>query len=320
LWAALCVVRHLPLGRVLLKAGANPADGVTTHIAASHGDVATLDLLYHYGVNVNGISGGVPPLVYIMFWATDEAGPRWLLEHGADPNMSWGEEGESPVHVAARRWDVPMMELLARHGADLTRRRVDGRTPHTVAALHGNREIASWLLAHGATDEMSLLERFVATCAAGDRAGANALLTSDPSLRSELLPVHHQMLHRHAESGNAQAIETMLHCGFDPRVTDKDNVTALHRAAMAGQAGAVAVLLAHGAPVDALDSMFSATPLLWAVQGRSRPGPGTDHVAVARLLIAAGSPVEWNPPPGAPGIDATLEALTELRHAAATSG
>ena len=118
LWGTVCAVGHLPLAEVLLDAGANPTDGVTTHIAGGGGNLAALDLLHRYGVDVNGIPGGVPPLVYMMGWATDPAGPRWLLEHGADPNLAWGHDGEAPLHVAARRWDVAMIELLAGHGAD----------------------------------------------------------------------------------------------------------------------------------------------------------------------------------------------------------
>ena len=65
---------------------------------------------------------------------------------------------------------------------------------------------------------------------------------------------------------------------------------------------AVRVLLKYGADVNALDGMFSATPLVWAVEGRSNAKhPGADHVGVARLLIAAGSPLDWTPPPGRAG-------------------
>ena len=62
LWGALCVVGHQPLAEVLLQAGANPTDGVSTHIVAGSGNVAALDLLHRYQVDVNGIRGGVPPL------------------------------------------------------------------------------------------------------------------------------------------------------------------------------------------------------------------------------------------------------------------
>jgi ankyrin repeat protein len=241
-----------------------------------------------------------------------------LLAHGADSNLAWSDAGEAPLHAGARRWDVPMVERLVQHGADVSRRRADGATPHTLAALHGNADIAAWLLAHGATDELSDIDRFIAACARADRAGAEAMLQARPALRTELRLEHHLMLHRPAESGNAAVLETMLACGFNPNASDKENVTPLHRAAMGGYPDAVRVLVTFGADVNALDGMFSAPPLVWAVEGRSSSKhAGSDHVEVARVLIAAGSPVEWTPPPGAPGPERTLEGLVELRQAAA---
>ena len=316
LWASLCAIRHVPLAAVLLEAGANPTDGVSAHIAGGGGDLAALELLYRFGLNVNGIPAGVPPLVYMMTWATNAAGPRWLVEHGADPDLAWGAAGEAPLHVTARRWDVLMAALLVAHGADVGRRRADGATAHTLAALYGNIDVAAWLLAHGAADELSLIDRFVACCARADRAAADAMLAANPGLRDALRLEHHLMLHRHAESGNAAVLETMLACGFDPSARDTDNVTPLHRASMGGHPEAVRVLIAHGADLDALDGMFAAPPLVWAVEGREHAEPGTDHVAVARLLMAAGSPVEWAPPDGAPGPERTLEGLADLKRAA----
>jgi len=254
----------------------------------------------------------------MMGWADTPAGVRWLLEHGADANLAWGADGEAPLHVAARRWDVPMVETLVEHGADVSRRRGDGATPHTIAELHGNPDIAAWLLAHGAADELSPLDRFMAACARGDRAAAEAMLSAHPSLRSEIRPEHHLMLHRPAESGNAQVLDTMLACGFNPGARDKDNVTPLHRAAMGGHPDAVRVLLEYGADVNARDGMFAASPLVWAVEGRgTEKRRGRDHVGVARLLIAAGSPLDWTPPEGAPGPERTLEGLIDLRRDAA---
>ena len=318
LWAAVCVVHHLPLAEVLLDAGANPTDGVTSHIAGGGGNLDALELLLRHGLNVNGIPQGVPPLVYMMLWADTPAGPRWLLDHGADPNLPWGNDGESPLHVAARRWDLPMVERLVAHGADVTRRRNDGATPHSLAALYGNPDIATWLLAHGAVDELSTLDRFIAACARADRDTAQAILSSRPSLRTELRPEHHLMLHRPAESGNTAVLETMLACGFDTDAKDKDNVTPLHRASMGGHPDAVRVLLNHGADVAALDGMFAAPPLVWAVEGRSNTRqPDANFVRVARLLIAGGSPLDWTPPDGAPSPERTLEALADLERTAA---
>jgi ankyrin repeat protein len=320
LWAALCAVNHLPLAEVLLEGGADPTDGVSMHITAGGGNLAALELLHRFGVNVNGIPGGVPPLRYILSWATDPAGVRWLLEHGADANLAWDDAGDAPLHIAAQRWDVAMVELLVQHGADINKRRTDGRTAHTLAELHGNQTIAAWLLAHGAKDELSPLDRFVAACAQGNREQSEAMLRTHPELRKQLRAEHHLMMQALAERGDAAVLATMLACGFDPHAKDKDGVTALHRAAMAGRPEAVRVLLAHGASVNALDGMFAASPLVWAAEGWSNGHhPGADHPAAARLLIAAGSPLEWIAPEKAPDPERTQETLIELCRAAADS-
>ncbi len=324
LWGALCAVSHFPLAEVLLEGGANPTDGVSMHITAGSGNIAALELLHRFRVNVNGIPGGVPPLPYDLTWAANtaerSAGLRWLVEHGADVNLSWGERGDASLHVAAQRWDVPMTELLVRHGADVHRRRSDGRTAHTLASMYGNEPVAAWLLAHGANDECTLLEKFVSYCTRGDSLRAREMLATQPGLRNELHHEHHLMMHGPADRGNVTILETMLSSGFDPNAKDKDGVTALHRAAMAGRAEAVRVLLNHGASVSNLDGMFSATPLVWAVEGWShRPKPGADHVGVARLLIAAGCSQEWKAPEKAPDQESIQEQLIELCRAAAAA-
>ena len=290
------------------------------HITGGSGNLPALELLHRFHVNVNGIPGGVPPLRYILGWAANMdsrvAGIRWLLEHGADANLSWSPLDDAPLHVAAQRWDVPMVELLVRHGADIHRRRADGRTPYTLAELYGNREVAAWLRSHGAKDELLPLERFIAACARGEHSEADAMLQAHPGLRSDLRPEHHLMMHVPAERGDVRVLETMLASGFDPNAKDSDGVTPLHRAAMAGRSKAVQVLLAHGASVNALDGMFAATPLVWASEGWSHDPIKDDHLGVARYLIAAGSPLTWTPPEKAPDPEGTQEQLAELCRAA----
>lgn len=319
LWGAACVVQSFALAEVLLEAGATPTDGVTPHLLAGGGNVDGLEVLLRHGLDVNGVPGGVPPLGYILTWATVPAGVRWLLEHGADANLPWGPDQETPLHVAARRWDVAMVDLLLAHGADPHRRRQDGRTPHALAALNGQPQIEARLLAVGARDELSAVDRFVAACARGDRDTASAMRAQQPDPATQLLPDHHRLLHRAAEAGHDRVIETMLACGFDVDARDGDGTTPLHRAAMAGHAAATGALIAGGADVNALDPTFAATPLLWAAEGRAHAGPDADHVEVARLLIAAGSSVDWVAPANAPRQEQTHEGLGALVREAAVS-
>jgi ankyrin repeat protein len=136
-------------------------------------------------------------------------------------------------------------------------------------------------------------------------------------LRGELRTEHYLLMQVPAERGDTPVLETMLLCGFDPNVADHDGVTPLHRAAMGGRADAVRALIAGGANVNALDGMFSGTPLLWAAEGGSYSGDRqSDYLSVARQLIAAGSPREWVPPENAPRAENALEKLADLVRAA----
>jgi hypothetical protein len=87
---------------------------------------------------------------------------------------------------------------------------------------------------------------------------------------------------------------------------------------MAGRVSAVNVLLSHGASVNANDGMFAATPLVWACEGWSHDPhqANADHIAVARLLLDAGSPRQWIPPEKAPDPEGTQAQLIELCRAA----
>ena len=187
----------------------------------------------------------------MMTWATNPAGARWLLEHGADPNLPWGADAESPLHVAARRWDVAMVDLLLQHGADPHRRRADGRTPHTLAELHGNRDIAERLLALGAQDELSPLERFVAACARGDRAAATRHARGAALARARSCgPSTTCCCIGPPKAATRRCSRRCSRAAFDPDARDKDNVTPLHRAAMGGHPEAVRGCCSRMAPTS----------------------------------------------------------------------
>lgn len=317
LWGAVCSTRSLPLAETLLDAGANPNDGVTLTIAAGGGDLAALELLAARGAEVNfpWATDGASPLSTIMSWMSVNTGALWLLSHGADPNGISGAEAETPLHAAARRGDIEIVEELLRRGARVDAPRKDGRTPYVIAEMSGHREIAVRLAAAGAVAQISEIDRYAALCALGAAAEATRMLTTNPSLRTQLTVEHHRALWRAAEEGKVSTLETMLLFGFDPNLGDEIGATALHRAAMSGHAEATRVLLQHGGSVAVRDKEFNAPPLLWAAEGaRMHGGVSGPHAAVAKMLLAAGSPTEWNPP-GEPS-EAILEILAEWRRAA----
>ena len=296
LWGASRVARSLPLVQALLDAGADPNDGVTLPLAASAGDMPVLEALRAHGADVNQpwASDGATSLYAILNWSRTPEGVTWLLAHGADPNAVFAENGETPLHVVARAWDVPLAETMVAHGAEIGRPRADGRTPYAVAELNGNRAVADWLLGQGASPELSAVDRLVAACSRGDREAAEALLAPNPGLRNEITDDHYIAFHQAAERNDVGALEAMLACGFDPNRPDAGiGKTALHSAAMEGWPDAVRVLLAHGASVHVRDREFNGQPLIWAAEGSRQGRDGRDFAAVGKLLLEAGSPVEW---------------------------
>lgn len=296
LWGAVMTVGSLPLASALLEAGAEPSDGVTLPLAAAAGHIAALDLLLEHGADVNRAwaTDGSAPLYAILRWSRTPDGFRWLLQHGAQADPVFAANGETPLHAAAAAWDVAVVEELVRRGADIRRPRADGRTPYAVAELNGNRDVAAWLRAEGAPDDLSPVDRLVAACSRGDRAAAETMLSGHPMLRQAIGPEHYAALYRAADHNDTRALEAMLACGFDPNRPDESiGKTALHTAAMAGWPDAVRVLLAHGASVTAQDREFKAPPLIWAAEGSRGDRAGRDYAKVGRLLIAAGSPTDW---------------------------
>jgi ankyrin repeat protein len=299
LWGAIHATRLLSLAELLLQSGADPNDGVTLPIAASAGNLESLELLRSYGASANQpwASDGSPALYAILQWARTPVGVRWLLEHGADADPVFAANGETPLHVVVRRWDVALVELFAQRGADLRRRRTDGRTPYAIAELNGNGAVADWLRAHGAADELEPVDRLVAACGRGDRATAEAMLDAHPRLREEITDAHYTALHRAAEQGDSAMLALLIDCGFDPNRGDEEiGKTALHSAAMAGRPSAVRLLLARGASLEARDREFHGQPLVWAAESsRSHTDRADDYAEVGRILLEAGSPVEWQP-------------------------
>src|SRR2546428_7221318 len=202
------IAQSLPVVEALLDAGAEPNDGVTLPLAASAGDIPVLEALRAHGANVDQAwaTDGSTALYAILHWSRTPDGVLWLLAHGADPNAVFADNGETPLHVVARAWGVPMAEAMVAHGADIGRRRADGRTPYALAELNGNRAVAEWLLTHGASPELSDLDRLVAACSPGDRAAAEGLLVENPGLCGEITDHPHISFPQSAHRGDMRAL------------------------------------------------------------------------------------------------------------------
>jgi ankyrin repeat protein len=313
---------HEPeIARMLLEAGAHPNDGESVFHAAESFHEEALELLLRFGADLNwtGDSGNTPLYFLLRYWDLEreeraERGLRWLLDHGADPNVRCGRERETSLHVAVRRGQGrEVVRLLLDRGADVGARRGDGRTPWVLAERGGFEELRALLEESGARPEpLSPEDELLAACSRGDEAEARRRGT--PELLAALEPVDLELILEAARQGRANVVRACLAAGFPVDLQDENAATALHHAAINGQAPALRELLQGGADHTLRDKEHHATPLDWATFGVDHVDrPGGDYEACARALLEAGArPTEGHYLPRHEGVRAALgEILVE---------
>jgi ankyrin repeat protein len=287
----------LPIARLLIDAGANPTDGESVFHAAEHYHVDALELLLSAGADLNAVGDWGNTALYFLlrYWDMEREprvrqGMRWLLHHGADPNVVCGEERETSLHVAARRGqNVETVQLLLDHGADVNARRSDGRTAWLLARRGGFGEVASLLEASGAdTEPLSPADELLAACGRGDVEAARRLAT--PDALSAMSAADHRLLPEAAAAGRHSTVVACIAAGFPINATDSFDATALHHSALRGRAAQVRLLLDAGAATDTRDREHHATPLGWALFGVDFVADTDgDYEATVKALLEAGA-------------------------------
>jgi ankyrin repeat protein len=115
-------------------AARSPEGFTPLHLAAFLGGGPAVRLLLAAGMDADADQDNparVRPL-HSAVAARDHDAARALLEAGADPDPRQ-QGGFTPLLAAAHNDDVPMVELLLRHGADRTLAADDGRDPAAMA-------------------------------------------------------------------------------------------------------------------------------------------------------------------------------------------
>jgi ankyrin repeat protein len=268
-------VGHDPeLTRTLLEAGADPDDGESLYHATESSSTACLEQLLAHGAETRGTNA--------LAHALDDERlehVRLLLEAGADPN-----EHAHVAHAVRRGRGPEFVRLLAEHGAELERPGgetwrgdVPLRTPYQHARLRARDDVAGTLAELGASTEVDPADAGVECLARGERPTTFLPDTFDVD-QQEVIVLS-------ALGGHLDAVVDAVGPGFRGVVGGSPEGSLLEHAAWVGDAALVGRLLELGAdPGSALG---------WAAHGsRNHRAPGRGYVAVAKLLVAAGSLVE----------------------------
>jgi ankyrin repeat protein len=221
--------------------------------AAGRGDLAHLNALLAADPDlINETAGpGVRTALHHAVFGKSEAGARFLLEHGADPNIRCEGDNAYPLHFAAEKQLFPIIRLLIEHGADP----IGEGDYHELGVIgwataweyvNPSSEIVDYLLAHGARHNI------FSAVAMGDLEAIRRLVSQTPAdleRRMDMDNRRRRPLHLAVIKKQPQSLLTLLDLGANKESLDEAGFTALDQAALIGETKLAQILLDGGAKV-----------------------------------------------------------------------
>lgn len=226
-------------------------------LAAVLPDLRLLRALIAQGVDLNQAHAGMTPLLAATrdSWHGRPDAVTTLLANGADPRIT-DNEGNTPLHFAARSSDPGVVALLRDAAAEVDALNHDGLSPLGIACVAGNWRLAKFLLERGARPDPQGGQPVLLAAAAteeDDPAGVQLLLkhkakidARDAQLRSAL--------HEAAFAGHTDILATLIAAGADVHSRDSAGRTPWLDAARSGRIGALEKLAEAGADIAAVDA------------------------------------------------------------------
>jgi ankyrin repeat protein len=270
LYGAAGVAHHAPLTRLLLERGADPRDVEVVYHAPETRDNAALELLVESGkLSVDDLT---LMLIRKHDWH-DYEGQKYLLEHGANPNLTWRHGLTALHHALARDNALRSFELLLDHGADPTVRSRE-LTAVARAAREGRSDVLELFEQRGISTRLDGADALIAACARGDTPGAREMAARRPQLREEVLAIGGDLLAKFSGTCNPPGVTALLDLGVpatapfaegDPYFGEPKGSLAIHVAAWRCCPEVVRILIERGSPVDAKDAN-GLTPLMLAIR------------------------------------------------------
>jgi len=240
-----------------------------------------------------------------QFGADGEDQLRAMLSDGADPNAVDSSSGETPLHVAARRYRPGPIRILLAHGADVDARTAGGKTAYVHALRRGFTEVAELLRENGADTHLDIPDKLAVAVVTGRLEEARAILADHPEAVRTGNPEEDRLLADMTGRSQTEPVELLIRAGADLAAPALDTGTPLHQAAWFGQPANARLLIDTGAPLDVFESTHQSSPIGWATHGSRYSGGAEErqdaYAEVTRLLLSAGCSLHY---PGEPGDDA----------------
>lgn len=235
---------------------------------------------------------------------------RRMLSEGADPNTTAGPLGETPLHVAVRRFRPGATEILLAHGAAVDARNAAGKTAYAHAHRRGFAEVADLLRKSGANTALDLPDRFAVAVTRGRLDEAGEILAQHPEVVRTGNPEEDRLLADVAGRNPSAPVELLIRAGANLAAPGLDDGTPLHQTAWFGQPANARLLIEAGAPLDVFETTHASSPIGWVAHGSRYSGGAEEreeaYVEVARLLLDAGCSLHY---PGEPESDAYFQRL-----------
>lgn len=220
--------------------------------AARNGDLEAIKQHIADGVDVNALLFEMPPLAWAAMMGQTEAA-ELLLQQGADINGR-NRDGNTALHLAVFLGNAETAELLLKSGADVNAKNDDNATPVDLLQV-------PWEMTRLLTKPMGIeLEQEQVE---SGKAKIRKLFGVDDAFKGADTSSP-QSLSTAAFIGDVSVVKQALAGGADPNTMDpQSGSTVLATAALMGHTEIVALLLEHGAGINA----------------RSRDGGTALHVA-----------------------------------------
>lgn len=216
-----------------------------------------------------------------------------LLNHGASANeLCDNFHNHRPLHLAARKQDVGVLELLLDNGALIDAQDARGLTPLATVILEGGEPVANirccrLLLARGAdvhlidVDGNSLFT--VTVILVGHLPIAELLLEYGADINAKNR-MGDSALHFAALKGRADDATVLIGWGIDISATTTSGSTALHQASHSPDAEITKTLIAAGADVNVSDIVGQSALLIAADKG---------YLETVKLLIETTTNIDY---------------------------